>query len=136
MPYHATPTLYETIATNLPIELVALIFSHLNLMEMSAARLTCRLWRHLGLRDDVLAAAAANTSAHACRITRKNLKSLLKLTDTDLRLLPSQPFVTRRGYTCWLYGPRAVYIGLRLRRERADTQLYSVYFDGSRGVMI
>ena len=124
---HAVPSkLADDVVANdscsLPSDLVALIFSHLNLIEVGSARLTCRSWVHLGRRNDVLAAAAANTSAHTCIITRNKLQSLLDLTDADLNLLPGRPFVTRRGHTCWLYGPAAVCQGLRLRCERGHAR--------------
>ena len=122
MPHAAPPKLVhgviDTDMCSLPSDVVVQIFSQLDLNEIGAARLTCRSWAHLGRRHDVLAAAAASTSAHTFRATRKKLQSLLDLTDADLHLLPGRPFVTRRGHTRWLYGPTAVCVGLRLRRER------------------
>ena len=99
----------------LPCDVLVLIFAHLDLLEVNVVRLVCREWAQLGRRDDVLLASAARTAP----LTGVRIQRLLGLGALDVCVLPRRPFVTRKGRTCWLYGPQAVRSGLEMARGTA-----------------
>ena len=92
----------------LPSDVLELVFTCMDLKSNFRARAVCREWREVGQRHDVVVSAAANTRA----LTRSQLTRMLGI--RDVSMLPSRPFVTSRGRTCWWFGPEAVDKGLRL----------------------
>ena len=52
---------------------------------------------------------AATANSKSIKITRAELMRKFGLTYTEACSLPGAvPYITLRGYTCWLYGPEAI----------------------------
>ena len=96
------------------------IFTHLDLPSLSQARKVCRHWDSIGGGNSVIIAATSNSKS--IKITRTDIVRKFGLTHTQVNSLPGAvPYITRRGYTCWLYGPEVISLlisgGYRKRRE-------------------
>ena len=88
------------------------IFKHLETPSLSTARSVCSHWANIGEQDSVIATAVANSKL---KLTRTEIIRKLGLTYTEACSLPGAvPYITRRGYTCWLYGPESIILGLKL----------------------
>lgn len=83
------------------------IFTHLDLPTLSQARSVCRNWDSIGGGNSVIAAATSNSKS--IKITRTDIVRKFGLTNIQASSLPGAvPYITRRGYTCWLYGPEVI----------------------------
>jgi hypothetical protein len=102
-------------------DVIEAIFTHLDLPSLSQARSVCRQWHSIGGGNSVIAAATSNSKS--IKITRTDIVRNFGLTHTQANSLPGAvPYITRRGYTCWLYGPEVISLlisgGYRERREK------------------
>eukprot|EP00964_Phaeocystis_antarctica_P006461 scaffold3495_cov92-Phaeocystis_antarctica.AAC.1 len=105
----------------LPCDLLETVFCHLDFRSLSTARLVCSGWAEIGRQEAVVAAAAVNTRS---KLTRPVIKRGLGLTDAEIRSLPGTAYITRCGYTCWLYGPEAIILGLKLVKSGGRRRLF------------
>ena len=95
----------------LPCDVLEAIFSHLDFRSLLIVRSVRSDWATVGKLDSVVTAAAANTRS---KLPHPAIKRGLGLTDAEVRSLPGTAYITRRGHTCWLYGPEAIILGLKL----------------------
>eukprot|EP00964_Phaeocystis_antarctica_P020088 scaffold11091_cov75-Phaeocystis_antarctica.AAC.9 len=106
----------------LPCDVLEAVFFHLDFRTLSTARSVCSGWAEIGRQDAVVTAAAANTRS---KLTRPVIKRGLGLTDAEVRSLPGTAYITRCGYTCWLYGPEAIILGLKLVKSGGRRRLFT-----------
>lgn len=106
-----------------PCDVLEVILRHLDFPSLLQARTVCRHWARIGEAESVIAAATANSKS--IKMTRAELMRKFDLTHLEACSLPGGvPFITRRGYSCWLYGPQVIgsllINGNREKRKRED----------------
>ena len=105
-----------------PCDVLEVILRHLDLHSLLQARTVSRHWASIGKAESVIAAATANSKS--VQITRAELMRKFDLTHLEACSLPGGlPYITRRGYPSWIYGPEVIGLlisGHREKRKREE----------------
>ena len=101
----------------LPSDVLGCVFEHLDLSELASATAVCREWHEAGSCATTMALAAANSTI---RLTHTQMVRAFGLPSIELATLPAKPYVSLRGYTCWLYDSMAVAQALKRLKAGGD----------------
>ena len=100
-----------------PCDVLEVILRHLDFPSLLQARTVCRHWASIGEAESVIAAATANSKS--VKITRAEIMRKFDLTHLEACSLPGGvPYITRRGYSCLLYGPEVIVLLISGHREK------------------